>query len=226
MDLGAVVTGFLGGSVVAWTLNQVVTHGIMRPVISVNLDEKRGCYGPTELLVTDKDGEQTSHSVRFLRLLVENTGLSSIKDCCGYITKLTKRTGKEEEEIVPKQEIIDLGWAHHAHSSARSIPRGAFFHMEVVTLYLFPTGRVLRPPRLPTSLMDFFAEKGTYEFMMLIVAKNAPPREIAVKFDFDPQEDDLKVYWRTWADHPWWKRWLNRMRYPWWKPWLDRLRSW
>jgi hypothetical protein len=204
------VMSFLGGGVIAWGVGLIWTHWIMRPVVSVRLDEKRGCYGPTQVFVTHEDGRQTySYDVRFLRLLVENTGLSSIKDCCGYITKLTKRTDKGD--VVPKQEIISLGWAHHAHSSARSIPRGAFFHMDVVTLHLLPTGRVLRPPVLPTSLMDFFAEKGTYEFEILIVADNVSRRKIAVEFAFDPQRDELTFKARNWARYPWWAwwRWLR-----------------
>ena len=127
-------------------------------------------------------------------------------DCCGYITKLTKRTDKGN--VVPKKEIISLGWSHDAHSSARSIPRGAFFHMDVIALYLRPTGRELVRSNLPTTLIDFFKDKGTYEFDILIVADNAPPRKIAIKFDFDPHKDDLMV-----EDHQ------IRARFPWWAQW-------
>jgi hypothetical protein len=200
------LVAFLGGGVTAWGLGLFVTHWILHPVIGVHLDEKKGSYGPVPLYKQDKDGNQThSHDGRYLRLYVENTGLSSVKDCCGFITKITKSTNKGE--TTPRSEVLDLGWSHHGHSRTRSIPRGTFFHMDVVTLHLLPQGRELRLPGLfPTTLRDFFAEKATYKFEVTIAADNAAPRRgIPVELTFDPEQDDLTF------------KPVNRARYPWWR---------
>jgi hypothetical protein len=125
------------------------------------------------------------------RLHVENTGFSTIKDCCGYIIRLTKRTSKGQ--IVPHQEVLDLGWAHK-NTNPRDIPRGAFFHMDVATLHLLPAERKVRLPLHPTTLDDFFNERATYELEILVAADNARPcRRVLVMFDFDPQTADAAM---------------------------------
>ena len=152
--------------------------------------------------------------VKFIRLYVKNTGLSTIKDCCGYITKLTKRTETEEEGVPKQQEIIDLGWSHYPQSTARAIPRGAFFHMDVVSLYL-TVERELRPPHLPNTLKKFFRGKGSYKVWILIAADNAKPREIVVEFTCDPEHDELTPKEGNWECYPWWESRLDRLR-SWW----------
>ena len=77
--------------------------------------------------------------------------------------------------------------------------------MDVASLYLEP--RELHPIHFPTSLTDFFKDKGTYEFEILIAADNArPSRKIPVKVKFDPASDELEF------------ESVDRSRYPWWKP--------
>jgi hypothetical protein len=205
------IMSFLGGGVIAWGLGLLWTHMIVRPVISVRLDDKRGCSG-TMPIFTNIDGKQERYDAKFIRLQVENTGLSTIKDCCGYITKLTKRT--DTGNVIQQEAVFPLGWAYHPHSDARNIPPGVFFYMDVVQLHLFQTGeRELRPPYPPTSLVEFFRDKGTYKVEILIAADNAHRRKIAVEFICDPQHDCLKA------------ESLNRVRYPLWR-WWRWLRSW
>ena len=154
----------------------------------------------------DKQGNVIDNpQARYFRLHVENTGLSSVKDCCGFMTKLTRHTDKGQ--TIPVEEILDLGWAHHPNSNTRDIPRGAAFHMDIATLYLWPSPapRELRPIYFPSTLKDFFKDKGTYEFEILVAADNARPnRKIPVKFTFDPASDELVF------DS------VDRSRYPWW----------
>jgi hypothetical protein len=65
---------------------------------------------------------------KYFRLHVENTGLSTVRSCSGYITKITKRVGGQR--IASEEEVLSLGWASYGQSDARDIPRGAFFHMD------------------------------------------------------------------------------------------------
>ncbi len=115
-----------------------------------------------------------------------------------------------------EQEVVVLAWAHK-DTEARDIPRGAFFHLDVASLYLLPTGRVLQVAhRTPTTLAPLFSGgKATYEFEILIAADNARPRRVRVKFDYDPQSDELNER----RLEP-----VNKPRYPWWSCWR-RLRS-
>ena len=54
------------------------------------------------------DAPGISHPARYLRLQIENAGLSSIKDCSGYITKITKRTDKGQSPP-PARSLISAG---------------------------------------------------------------------------------------------------------------------
>jgi hypothetical protein len=129
------LASFLGGGVVAWGLNFVVTRWIDYPIISVRLDEKKGSTGEVTVTSFDNMGNvKEQHQAKFIRLHIENTGRSTIKDCCGYITKLT-RTEPGAHATTNEGEVIDLGWAHHGHSSSRNIPPTAFFHLDVLTLH-------------------------------------------------------------------------------------------
>jgi hypothetical protein len=213
MDLNwvALLIAFVGGSLMATVISAFAKYCLFHPVISVRLDEKRGSYGAMEVLYLDPQQKPTgaSFQARYLRLHVENTGFSSIKDCSGYITKITKHIPGTQS--VSEQEVVVLAWAHK-DTEARDIPRGAFFHLDVASLYLLPTGRVLQVAhRTPTSLAPLFSGgKATYEFEILIAADNARPRRVRVKFDYDPQSDELNER----RLEP-----VNKPRYPWWSCW-------
>jgi hypothetical protein len=133
------LVSFIGGSVVAWGLQFVITNFINHPIISVRLDKKKGSTGEVTLTSYDNLGKVIEqHQVKFIRLHVENTGRSTINKCSGYITKL-KRTEPGAHETKIDGEVIDLGWAHHDYSSSRDIPSGAFFHLDVLSLALAKT---------------------------------------------------------------------------------------
>jgi hypothetical protein len=200
--------GFLTGGLVTAALTAFVKYWIFHPLINVRLDDRKGSYGEVRIDLTDDKGAKSICQAKYLRLHIENTGLSSIKDCCGYITKLTKIVGGQQTGS--EQEVLDPGWSHHAQNTSRDIPRGAFFHMDVVTLLLPPNGgSALFWQKLPNTLIDFFsASKATYVLDVLMAADNARPCTIPVKFTFDPNHRDLvDIKWRTWARYPWWSRW-------------------
>ena len=151
-------------------------------------------------------------TAKYLRLVIENTGKSSVKDCSGYITKISKSS--EGRPIPPEQEVLQLGWSHKS-VDPRSIPRGAFFHMDVVSLHLKPEGRKLILSQMPHSLSSFFEDKATYDFEVLIAADNASPTRCLVRFDYDPQSDDLTFREVKHERFPWWEG-VRRTCY-WWR---------
>jgi hypothetical protein len=112
-----ILFAFVGGSLVTSLFGLAYTWW-RKPVISAKLVDKRGCY------VTTSRGNPATHEARFLRLLIENTGRSTIKDCAGYITGITKAAHGATNVV--EQEVIELGWSHSG-SKIRSIPCGAFF---------------------------------------------------------------------------------------------------
>ena len=126
-DWIALLIAFVGGSLMATVISAFVKHCIFHPVISVRLDEKSGSYGATSLIYSDGT---LDHQVRYFRLHVENTGLSSIKDCSGHITKITKRVRGTPSQA--QLDVVDLGWANK-NKMTTDIPRGAFFHMDCST---------------------------------------------------------------------------------------------
>jgi hypothetical protein len=89
----------------------------------------------------------------------------------------------------------------------RDIPRGAYFYMDVVTLELLsPEQGLLRlSTPCPTTMINFFDDKATYQFKILIAADNAKPqRDLTVTFDYDPKSDDLKFTPLDATRFPWW----------------------
>jgi hypothetical protein len=203
------LVAFVGGSLVTAAITAFLKNWIFHPVISVRLDRGRGSYGPMTLI--DQSTGKPLFDARYFRLHVENTGLSSIKACSGYITGITKFASGTA--TISRQEVVVLGWANHG-MGARDIPRGAFFHLDVASLYLTPNGRVLQVSHaMPTSLTPLFdGSSASYEFEILIAADNARPRHrIRVEFTYDPNSDDL-------AFKP-----LDKARFPWWAFWKWRL---
>jgi hypothetical protein len=206
---------FAGGSLITAFITSFVKNWIFHPVISVRLDKARGSYG--DITISFPSGFEVLPTkverAKYLRLHIENTGLSSIKECSGYIIGIRRKVGTEETRA--DQEVLDLGWAHRSESKARDIPRGAFFHLDVATLIVRGLGNQLFWPSLPNNLVDFFpSTKATYVFDVLIAADNATPVKIPVEFTFDPESLNLENI-----------RWRRRGRYPWWAT-LRRLRSW
>jgi hypothetical protein len=210
MDLNSaqLLIAFLSGSLMATAISAFVKHCIIHPVISVRLDRKKGSYPTTEAVEMDEDGNIVNRfPAKFLRLHIENTGRSSIKDCSGYITKITKQVGGVQSKS--EEEVIDLRWSH-VDKGTRDIPRDAFFHMDVAALYLYPDGGSLQIAggRLPMSLVSLVVgSKGTFELAILIAADNARPRRIPVAFTYDVESDELKFEPVNKARYPWWARW-------------------
>jgi hypothetical protein len=93
------VVSFLGGSMATHLVKSAFDY-VMRPVISARLVDHRGCY------VTTSRGNPPTHNARFLRLLIENSGRSSIRNCSGYVTSITRI-----ENGIPlpvQQEVLEL----------------------------------------------------------------------------------------------------------------------
>jgi hypothetical protein len=201
------LVAFVGGSLATAVITAFVKNCIFHPVISVCLEREQGSYG--RMTMVERSTGKALYEARYLRLHVENTGLSSIKACSGYITGI--RTQAAGKELIP--EVIALGWANHG-MGARDIPRGAFFHLDIASLHLLPDRRALQVAHeMPTSLAHLFAsDNATYELQILVAADNAPPRRrIRVRFTYDANSDDL-------AFEP-----VNETRFPWWAFW-KRLR--
>ena len=70
--------GFLTGGLVTAALTAFVKYWIFHPLINVRLDDRRGSYGEVRIDLTDDKGEKSICQAKYLRLHIENTGLSSI----------------------------------------------------------------------------------------------------------------------------------------------------
>jgi hypothetical protein len=175
MDPGWVqlLIAFVGGSLMTTVITTFVKQCISHPVISVRLHRETGSYGPMTI-VEDSTGAWL-FDARYFRLQIENTGLSSIKACSAYITSITKVA--KGTSTISRQEVVPLTWPNYGRGP-RDIPRGAFFHVDVASLYLKPGGSVLHVAyEMPTSLRPLFAgvTMAKYEFEILVAADNARP---------------------------------------------------
>ena len=94
VNLWAPLASFLGGGVAAWGIGFIVTNWIRQPVISVQLDAAKGSHAEAKDYWLNSEGKIThTTDARYLRLHIENTGLSTVKDCSGYITKIRRSDG-------------------------------------------------------------------------------------------------------------------------------------
>ena len=187
--LGTAAIAFASGSVAAVFINAIGRYWIFQPVISVQLDSAAGSkYStrvPPDSYEGDKDeGEFISNGIR---LRVENTGYSTIKDCCGFVTEM--RRFKSGERAITRQEVVELSWAHKRDSRMRSIPRETFFYMDVVAVFVKKASRDLEIRHFPLTLKEFLRPAGDYEFDVLVSADNARPNRITVKFTYNPNAD-------------------------------------
>jgi len=95
--------------------------------------------------------------------------------------------------------------------------------MDVVSIHQRsgPQWKLDLPRGIPPTLTDFFADKATYVFDVLIAADNARPRRhVSVKFTYDPQSNELSPKPVNKVRYPWWAFWRWPPR---WKVWLQAL---
>ena len=180
-----ILIGFLGGSVMAWLITKVHAWWT-RPIISALIKSGKGCY------VTTSRGNPPTHNARFLRLLIENRGRSTIHNCKGYIIGVSQIVNGASTN--PQQEVLELEWSSGGAANPRSIPRGAFFYMNVASLDLVKNG----PSELrfgvlwtPNHFAHLFGAAATLELQIKIAADDAAPIDRIVRFDFDPQSQNL-----------------------------------
>lgn len=146
--IGGWVVGVLSSST---ALGLYVKHW-SRPIISARLQLKRGSYGPVTRIELDGQGKPTgaTHEAKYLRVQVENTGLTTIKDCSGHVVRLTKFVGKKK--VRGPYENFGRGWSHNPSSEKYDIARGAAHTLDIATLVLRPGGKsTLEFERLPTT---------------------------------------------------------------------------
>jgi len=178
----AVLIGFLGGSVFSSILGGIYAW-LSRPILSVRLVRGKGCY------VTTSRGNPPTHQARFLRLLIENVGLSAVKGCAGYIVSIRKTASGISQPV--EQEVVELAWT--GSSGPRDIPRGAFFYLGLASLDLTLPNRMLGlvVNWMPNHLAPLLADTGTFELEIIVAAENAKPVRRTIRFEFDPQQSDL-----------------------------------
>jgi hypothetical protein len=180
---------FLGGAVM-WGLINVGINRWYRPEIRAELIADAGCY----VSGTRKSGT-SELPARFLRLMVRNSGRSSIRDCSGYITSIERI--RNSQKIGDKGEVLQLAWAHrHIQQPCRNIPRVAFFYMDIARLEIHGDTKLLCLEEIPSTLAWIFDNKAsTFKFNIMIAADNALPFERTVEFEFNPSSDNLRVYY-------------------------------
>jgi hypothetical protein len=179
-----IVFSFVGGSLATFIVNRIVSWW-ERPVLSAQLVDGKGCY------VTTSRGNPPTHQARFLRLLIENKGRSPIKNCTGYIIDIARI--EKGQRVSVQQEVLELCWSSGSSASRRSIPRGAFFYIDVASLDLIPGGHVLQlcASWFPNHLIHLLTVAGTLELNIKIAAENVAPIDRKVRFEFGPHLQEL-----------------------------------
>jgi hypothetical protein len=211
--------GWFTSSVSAVVLLRGLWSYWKRPIIKVQLGKKAGSHAPVTILLKNKEGETIGKAqAKYLRLLITNAGLTTIKDCRGHLIKVTRRIGQDVKYF--DSERHPLGWANYPQSDKRDIPRNDSFYMDVATLLLSDGRSMLYwPDPMPTTLAEFlgsFQGKAGYTFKVRVNADNARPKVVPVEIGFDPEKSDLTFVplntryplWRLW----WWLRalWARR----------------
>jgi hypothetical protein len=184
-----------------------------RPIINVRLGKKEGSHAPVTVDLRNEEGQIVAQTrVKYLRLLIKNAGLTTIKDCTGQLIKVTRRVAGEKPAYFDTDRY-EFGWANYRKSDKRDIMRWQSFHMDVATLVLLSNDRSLLifgglgRPGMPNTLDEFlksYQGKATYTYDLLIGADNARPRVVPVEVEFDPEQTDLKFIPLN-TRYPWWR---------------------
>jgi hypothetical protein len=152
---------------------------------------------------------------RYLRLRVENTGRTTIKDCSGHLQGIRTQIGSQVANL--DSEVVPRGWANFDQKK-RDIPPRAHFYMDVATLVLSldRTSSELHWQEVPTTLVQYFRSipgRATHTFEIRIDADNAHQRTVPAKFTFDPASSDLTSIIPFNTRYPGWRlRWWLRSR--------------
>ena len=120
------VFGWFTSSISAAVVIGVAWNWWKRPIIKVELSEEAGSYGPVDAKLANAQGITGKGEVKYLRLRVTNAGLTKLKDCCGYLIKVTVRSSKATKHF--ESDSYPLGWTNYPDSLARDIAghRGSF----------------------------------------------------------------------------------------------------
>jgi hypothetical protein len=189
-----------------------------RPIICVRLDNTLGSYGSVPLtLKYCKDSKlfEEEREGRYLRLRVENTGRTTIKDCSGHLQGIRTQIGSQVANL--DSEVVPRGWANFDQKK-RDIPPRAHFYIDVATLVLSldRTSSELHWQEVPTTLVQYFRSipgRATHTFEIRIDADNAHQRTVPAKFTFDPASSDLTSIIPFNTRYPGWRlRWWLRSR--------------
>lgn len=180
---GGYVLSFVSGSVMAWILGQISTR-YQRPIMNAKLVPNMGCY------VTTMRGNPPTHPAKFLRLLVENAGRSPIKGCTAYILGISRIV--KGVRVDDQREVLELHWSQGGRDQQRTIPRGAFYYVDVASLDVVGTYSVLGLCLRWTPNHMMALASGRYELAVRVVAENLPPVNRIVVFDFDSTKADLQ----------------------------------
>jgi hypothetical protein len=197
VDWVQVLIGFAGGSVASTLINGSWTWW-RRPIITALLIPNVGCY------VETSRGDPPNHrTAKFLRLQVGNKGLSSLKGCSGYVTRIiTRQNGQTTND---EREILELKWSHQG-AVFRDIPRGGFFYVDIAALdrVALANNRLSLGAELPFSLVGLLSKRASYELSVLVAADNARAVARTVEFEFDPASTELTFRYD--------ENWLTRIR--------------
>jgi hypothetical protein len=183
-----------------------------RPIINVRLGKKAGSYAPVTVDLKNAQGEIVGRvPAKYLRVLVKDAGLTTIKDCSGQLLKITRRVAGKKPEYFYAERYV-FGWANYSQSDKRDIARWQSFHMDVATLVLLSNdesqlffggfGR-----HMPNTLADFlnsYAGRARYTYDLLIGADNARPRKVPVEVVFGPDQTELTFIPLN-TRYPWWR---------------------
>jgi len=185
----SVLIGFLGGSVMASLLAWVRTWW-SRPILSAHLVQGKGCY------VTTARGNPPTHDAKFLRLIIQNQGRSTVHNCKGYIIGIKRSINGVNTNV--QEEVLELEWSSGGASDPRSIPPSAFFYMNVAFVDLIPGAHCLwlGVSWMPNHYVHMFgsnAPAAPFELLVRVVADNCSPIDRFVRFDFAPQSQDLLI---------------------------------
>ncbi len=161
-----------------------------RPILSAHLVQGKGCY------VTTARGNPPTHDAKFLRLIIQNQGRSTVHNCKGYIIGIKRSINGVNTNV--QEEVLELEWSSGGASDPRSIPPSAFFYMNVAFVDLIPGAHCLwlGVSWMPNHYVHMFgsnAPAAPFELLVRVVADNCSPIDRFVRFDFAPQSQDLLI---------------------------------
>jgi len=176
----AILGGLLSGAY------EHIRDVLTRPRLSIDFEGGSANLTAAEYMRGDKRIAEL-----YVRVRIRNKGKRIGTSCRVFLTRLLE-VQPSGATVAKFYDARQLAWAGYEFS-ARDIPRGVDFYVDVVRISKHESGWLFGVEKLFASELELLRYRGTYRFQLLVTADNAKPAACAVDVSYDGDWHGLRA---------------------------------